>query len=94
MDHYNRLKSALTLKIQGLRNTPGLSQSQIGVEHANQSEPVADNVFVEFCQVTVILSLLAAINSNGRQVLDSKPYEANQNFDAMPVSLDWTQPAS
>jgi hypothetical protein len=94
MDHYNRLKSALALKIQGLRNTPRPSQSQIEVEHANQSEPVADNVFAEFRQVTVILSLLAAINSDGRQVLDSKPYEADQNFDAMLVSLDRTQPAS
>jgi hypothetical protein len=94
MDHYNRLKSALTLKIQGLQNTPHPSQSQIGVEHANQSEPVANNVFAEFHQVTVILSLLAAINSDGRQVLDSKPYEANQNFDAMLTSLDRTQPAS
>jgi hypothetical protein len=55
---------------------------------------VADNVFTEFHQVTVILSLLAAINSDGRQVLDSKPYEADQNFDTMPALLDRMQPAS
>jgi hypothetical protein len=96
MDHFNRLKSALVLKIQGLRNIPQSSQCQIGVEDANQSEPVAHNldVFAEFRQVTVMLSLLAAINSDGRQVLDSKPYEADHNFDAMPASLDRTQPAS
>jgi hypothetical protein len=81
MDQFNRLKSALAFKIQTLRNRP--SQSLIGVDHANQSGAVEDNVFAEFRRVTVILSLLAAINSDSRQVLDSKPYEADDNFDAM-----------
>jgi hypothetical protein len=81
MDQFNRLKLALAFKIQTLRNRP--SQSLIGVDHANQSGAVEDNVFAEFHRVTVILSLLAAINSDGRQVLDSKPYEADDNFDAM-----------
>ena len=81
MDQFNRLKSALTFKIQTLQNR--LSQSLIGVDHANQSGAVEDNVFVEFHRVTVILSLLATINSDGQQVLDSKLYEADDDFDTM-----------
>jgi hypothetical protein len=96
MPQFNQLKSKIVQAL-GLGRNP--SQSQIGVDHASHasqsSEPVKENasVFAEFRQVTVMLSLLAAINSGGRQVLDSKPYEADRNFDAMPASLERTQPA-
>jgi hypothetical protein len=48
-------------------------------------------VFVEFWKVTILMLLLAAINSEGHQVLDYKEYQADRNFDAIPVSLEQMQ---
>jgi hypothetical protein len=58
----------------------------------SESESGGEDVFAEFRRATILMSLLAAINSEGRQVLDPENYQADRNFDAIPASLERTQP--
>jgi hypothetical protein len=72
---------------------PSLNHSQIN--HASKdpkSESGGEDVFAEFWRVTILMSLLAAISSKGHQVLDYKEYQADRNFDAIPVLLQQMQP--
>jgi hypothetical protein len=75
---------------------PSSNHSQINNARSgskySKSEPGGEDVFVEFRRATIMMSLLAAINSEGHQVLDSENYQTNRNFDAIPASLEQTQP--
>jgi hypothetical protein len=56
----------------------------------SESESRGEDVFAEFWRATILMLLLAAINSEGRQVLDSQNYQADRNFDAILASLERT----
>jgi hypothetical protein len=58
----------------------------------SESKLEGEDVFAEFQRAMILMSLLATINSEGRQVLDSEKYQADHNFDTILASLEWTQP--
>jgi hypothetical protein len=73
-----------------IRPSPSRSQTDHATEHP-ESESGGEDVFAEFRRATILMSLLAAINSEGRQVLDYEEYQTDRNFDAIPASLERTQ---
>jgi hypothetical protein len=86
------VKSKILAKLQGGFKNP--NENEFDCAHSNYKECggctelskfVEENTFMEFHRVTMMLSILAAINSRGRKLLDLKEYEADPNFNNIPA---------
>lgn len=84
-----RVKLQLKSPNKGEIDCAGSSSEQRGGKPPGSGE--VEDVFAEFRRVTLLMSVLAAINSDGRQVLDSAEYQAHHTFDGIPGSLERTQ---
>jgi hypothetical protein len=95
---FSQLKSKTLDQMLGRLGLKRPSPNRCEIDNAmsgskdSESKLKGEDVFVEFQRATILMSLLAAINSEGRQVLDSEKYQADHNFDTILASLEWMQP--